>query len=142
MLCNHISSDEKYEKMAVVEFPHFAKTSSALKRLIHRCTLGAPEWRKEEELKIVRIGPMFYPKSASIETYLDDMSPQSAMEASQKLWKNCLREMELFIEVKLRFCRGQHTRDDEVLLGFLLRPTLAEVHAILQSALKNDLEID
>lgn len=135
--CSHTrnSIDEKYEREVDHEFPKFRRTSEPLQQLIRKCTYGAPEYNSTEPFHLVRDGPRVKVESSGESEWSCHGSPREVLEAARALWSDRLSRMERYVEAKGRWMQNSHQEGDLQLLGFPLRPSLAEALDILKKEL-------
>ncbi|UKZ71026.1 uncharacterized protein TrAtP1_011994 [Trichoderma atroviride] len=137
--CSHTrnSIDEEYEREVDHEFPEFRRTSEPLQQLIRKCMYGAPEYNSTEQFHQVRDGPRVNVESSAGSEWSCHGSPREVLEAARTLWSDRLSRMERYVEAKGRWMQNSHQEGDVQLLGFPLRPTLAETLEILNNELRD-----
>ncbi|EHK47854.1 hypothetical protein TRIATDRAFT_306549 [Trichoderma atroviride IMI 206040] len=137
--CSHTrnSIDEEYDREVDHEFPEFRRTSEPLQQLIRKCTYGAPEYNSTEQFHQVRDGPRVNVESSAGSEWSCHGSPREVLEAARTLWSDRLSRMERYVEAKGRWMQNSHQEGDVQLLGFPLRPTLAEALEILKNELRD-----
>lgn len=130
--CSHTknSMDEDYEHESDVEFPEFRRTPRWMRKIIRDCTRGALDW-SNARIEIVRRGSRFYSRCSPA---LGESSVEAAFRAlgaAKAMWLKKVQHMEEYLEAKSRWQRGLASNEDEVLLGFSLRPSLEDVFAAI-----------
>ncbi|KAL2073007.1 hypothetical protein VTL71DRAFT_10331 [Oculimacula yallundae] len=127
--CSHTrnSFEEKYEMDIDLEFPRFANTPELIRDLIQQCTSGAPELILEEQIKLVKKGTLLVTRIQAANSCYDVASPLATIETAKELWTSRVQMMEAYAEAQSRFAQCTCNKEDEVLLGFPMRPSLVEI---------------